>query len=152
MLPGEKQVCYAAPLITFFDCDFFKFQEPITDFCLPIVSLKDWFPVMNIRYKRRDIAGIIETLAQKSNPSSEFTFPDIKLIPDDGYVQREDEDDEEDHRHFLGVDGVRSLTLTLSSASTSQGGGGQRSCDIKVVKTFVPRLTKKVTCRRLTAS
>ena len=123
------------------------FQQPIKDFCLPVVSLKDWFPLKTIRNKRSEIAGIIRDLAKKSNPASEIAFPDIDLVPKIGYEDQEDEDYMGDHQR--SVTGLQSLTLSTSTSMTSKlqsvsKGGGVLPSKIKVVKTFVPRLKKVI--------
>ena len=75
----------------------FTFQNPITDFCVPIMNLRRWFTNDVVKNKRSEIAKLIRDLAEKQNPNKKFDFPELQPPPEfgSGYTDDEDNDDNE---------------------------------------------------------
>lgn len=72
---------------------YFLFKAPITNYSLPITTLKHWFPKEVVKHKRAKIAEIIRDLAIKQNPEKKFQFPTLEFVGiGSGYT--DDEDDE----------------------------------------------------------
>ena len=84
----------------FSDCGLFAlqyaesfFQNPISDFSLPITNLRKWFKNDLMREKRSHIAEIIRKLATEQNPKLKIEFPKIVFTPDSGSGYTDDEEE-----------------------------------------------------------
>ena len=58
------------------------FKKPISDFTLPITSLRNWFPGSEPRVKRRDVANLIQKLAREQNKEQleRLIYPDLVFV------------------------------------------------------------------------
>lgn len=74
-------------------CLLYLFQNPITDFCLPIMNLQRWFSNDVVKNKRGEIAKLIRELAVKQSPEKNFMFPELLPPPDRGSGYTDDEND-----------------------------------------------------------
>merc|ERR1719450_397729 len=86
-MPGAAPRVPQQPNLT--DCGLFLchnvetfFKNPIRDYTMPITSLSSWYPDSESRMKRRDVAGIIKTLATQQNQDKleQLQLPDLVFV------------------------------------------------------------------------
>ena len=53
------------------------FEDPISDYTLPITTLKSWFSEDGVKKKRAKIAELIRNLTAEQNPDKNITFPNL---------------------------------------------------------------------------
>lgn len=71
------------------------FRTPVTDYTLPITSLRHWFPEEEVRHKRAYIAELIRNLATTQNPGKELKFLDLQFHADNAVGGGADADGDE---------------------------------------------------------
>ena len=130
----------------FSDCGLFVlqyvesfFKAPITDFSLPIKSLRGWFPSEVMRKKRAEIATIIRDLSAQQLKDKKINFPNLVFTPESGSGYTDDEDESTNGKPLLKskflvktasgpmtptttrvicLSSTKSLTLTPTKAAT----------------------------------
>lgn len=58
---------------------YLYFQDPVSDYTLPIKQLANWFDEIVVTRKREEISKLLKTLMHKYNPDSHLHLPDIKF-------------------------------------------------------------------------
>lgn len=54
-------------------------QRPFTDYYLPRLDLKKWFPSHAVRQKRKEIQGLLISLTKQLNPSAAAVLKLLKV-------------------------------------------------------------------------
>merc|ERR1712029_951137 len=105
----------------FSDCGIFLlqyiesfFENPLSDYSLPITSLRSWFPGDVVKNKRSRIAKTIRELAAEQHPDKKFMFPELVFSSLQGSGCTDDEDDDENGG------GTAAVTQAKHAGSPSQ--------------------------------
>jgi len=150
-MPGNSPKVQQQP--NFSDCGIYLlqyvesfFKSPITDYGLPIRTLRNWFPEEEVRNKRAQIAELIRQLAASQNAGKEFRYPEIMF-----QIENEiDMDDEEDSNHATS----KQVKITSANGGTTMvrlsGNGNSYNTSTVIPDPKYRLITKKGSQLRMT--